>query len=90
MRLFFPKGVYYGWWVLLAAGVAVFLEAGVGGWSFSVVIKPMAREFGASHAHPWCDDFRLFRQQVLAEFHNLASGSSELRHYCGLDNLYSL
>lgn len=42
-----------------------------------------------THAHPWCDEFRLFRQQILAEFHSLASGSPELRHYCGLDNLYS-
>lgn len=41
-----------------------------------------------THAHPWCDDFLLFRQQVLAEFHRLASGSPELKHYCGLDKLF--
>ncbi len=42
-----------------------------------------------THAHPWCNDFRLFRQQVLAEFHRVASGSPELRRYCGLDSLFS-
>lgn len=38
-----------------------------------------------THTHPWCDDFRLFRQQVLAEFQRLASGSPQLKRYCGLE-----
>lgn len=41
-----------------------------------------------THAHPWCDDFRVFREQVLAEFRRLAHGNSELKRYCGLDKLY--
>ena len=41
-----------------------------------------------THAHPWCDDFLLFKQQVRAEFHRLTSGSPELKRYCGLDNLF--
>lgn len=42
-----------------------------------------------THAHPWCDDFLLFRQQVLTEFQRLALGSPELKRYCGLGHLYS-
>ena len=41
-----------------------------------------------THAHPWCDDFLQFKEQVLAEFHRLASGSPELKRYCGLDKLF--
>lgn len=41
-----------------------------------------------THAHPWCDDFLLFRQQVHAEFQALLSGSSALKRYCGLDKLF--
>lgn len=37
-----------------------------------------------SHAHPWCDDFRQFRQQVSAELAHLAAGSDELRRYVGV------
>ena len=37
-----------------------------------------------THAHPWSDDFRLFRQQVLDEFQRLEKGSPELKRYCGL------
>lgn len=43
-----------------------------------------------THAHPWCDDFLLFRQQVLQAFDALASGSPHLRSYCGLDKLLCL
>lgn len=42
-----------------------------------------------THAHSWCDDFRLFRQHVLQEFEHLSSGSPELRRYCGLEQLFS-
>lgn len=41
-----------------------------------------------THAHPWCDDFTQFRQQIRAELEALASGSSDLHRYCGLDNLF--
>ena len=37
-----------------------------------------------THAHPWSDDFLLFRRQVLDEFHRLDKGSPELKRYCGL------
>ncbi len=43
-----------------------------------------------THAHPWCDDFLLFKQQVLSEFQRLAPGSAELKRYCGLDKLFCL
>ncbi len=42
-----------------------------------------------THAHPWCNDFKLFKEQVLAELHRLKNGSPELRRYCGLDRLFS-
>lgn len=42
-----------------------------------------------SHSHPWAQDFRVFRQHVMAELHRLATGSLELKRYCGLDNLLS-
>jgi hypothetical protein len=41
-----------------------------------------------THAHPWCDDFLVFKQQILAEFQRLDPGSAELRRYCGLDKLF--
>lgn len=41
-----------------------------------------------THAHPWCDDFRLFRQQILAEFQTLSPGSIELKRHCGLVKLF--
>jgi len=37
-----------------------------------------------THAHPWCDDFPEFRQQVRAEMLPLAGGSHELLEYVGL------
>lgn len=40
-----------------------------------------------THAHPWCDDFPVFRQQVLGEFTALQSGTPDLKRYCGLDKL---
>lgn len=43
-----------------------------------------------THAHPWCDDFLFFREQVRAELYALASGSPELKRYCGLDSLFRL
>ena len=37
-----------------------------------------------THAHPWCDDFLEFRQQVRAELASLAEGSQEFLKYAGL------
>ncbi|MDP2898547.1 MAG: transposase [bacterium] len=37
-----------------------------------------------SHAHPWCDDFREFRGQVMAELNALSEGSEDLLQYVGL------
>lgn len=37
-----------------------------------------------THAHPWSDDFREFRQQVSMELGRLANGSQELLRYVGL------
>lgn len=42
-----------------------------------------------THTHPWSDDFRLYREVVMAEFHRLAPGSPELRRYCGLEQVFS-
>jgi len=36
------------------------------------------------HAHPWCDDFREFREQVRDEFDRLSDGSEEFLRYVGL------
>jgi transposase len=43
-----------------------------------------------SHAHPWCNDFPTFRNQVRAEFERIADGSAELKRYCGLEKLLCL
>lgn len=37
-----------------------------------------------AHAHPWCDDFLHFRQQVMAELGRYTNGSHELLRYVGL------
>jgi transposase len=37
-----------------------------------------------SHAHPWCDDFSEFRQQVRSELARLSQGSEEFLRYIGL------
>jgi len=39
-----------------------------------------------THAHPWCDDFRLFRKHVRAELDSLAAGTREILRYVGLSN----
>lgn len=43
-----------------------------------------------THAHPWSDDFLVFKDQVRAEFQRVASGSQDVLHYCGLVNLISI
>ena len=42
--------IFYGWWVLIVAVLAVFFTMGASSWSFSVLIEPMASEFGGSHS----------------------------------------
>ena len=37
-----------------------------------------------THAHPWSNDFVVFRQHVRQEFASLSNGSQELLHYVGL------
>jgi DDE superfamily endonuclease len=37
-----------------------------------------------AHAHPWCDDFHLYRAALAAKFDEFAFGSQRLLHYCGL------
>lgn len=37
-----------------------------------------------THAHPWCEDFREFRRQVMGELESFPQGSQELLHYTGL------
>lgn len=37
-----------------------------------------------SHAHPWCDDFLLFRSAVREKLREFAQGSQRLLQYCGL------
>lgn len=38
----------------------------------------------AVHAHPWCDDFRVFRDQVMAQLLSFQHGSPTLLRYVGL------
>jgi transposase len=40
-----------------------------------------------THAHPWSEDFTLFKAVVRGEFAALAGGLPEVRTYCGLDHL---
>ena len=42
-----------------------------------------------SHAHPWPDDFRRFRQEVMTELQRYVHGSEEVRRYVGLEPLCS-
>ena len=37
-----------------------------------------------AHAHPWCDDFRIFKEQVLNQLQTFANGSQALLRYVGL------
>lgn len=37
-----------------------------------------------AHAHPWCDDFRAFRAQVMAQIQSFQDGSQALLRYVGL------
>lgn len=37
-----------------------------------------------THAHPWCDDFKGFRQAILDKLGEFSGGSQRLLRYCGL------
>lgn len=41
-----------------------------------------------THAHPWSNDFTVFREQVRAELRR-ASTLPEFKRYCGLESLFS-
>jgi transposase len=41
-----------------------------------------------THAHPWSNDFTVFREQVRAELQR-ASAQPEFRRYCGLESLFN-
>jgi transposase len=41
-----------------------------------------------THAHPWSEDFTLFKENIRAELQR-ASRLPELRRYCGLENLFN-
>jgi transposase len=43
-----------------------------------------------THAHPWCDDFLIFKEQVRTELQRFTLGSPELLDYCGLVKLISI
>lgn len=36
------------------------------------------------HAHPWCDDFRQFRDTVMSSLNQFVNGSEEILQYTGL------
>ena len=42
-----------------------------------------------SHAHPWSDDFLIFKEQIRSELQRLGPGLPEIRRYCGLESLFS-
>ena len=48
--LSFPRRVNYGWWVLLVTALAGFFATGSSGWTFTVMVKPMAQAFDSSHS----------------------------------------
>lgn len=37
-----------------------------------------------THAHPWCDDFILYKQAIMSKLGEFSQGSQRLLHYCGL------
>jgi MFS family permease len=45
-----PKGVFYGWWVVLASAVGLFWGVPVTVYSFSVFLKPLMQEFHAGRS----------------------------------------
>jgi MFS family permease len=43
-------GIYYGWWIVLAASFTLMIAGGIGGYSFPVFFKPLEEAFGWSRA----------------------------------------
>ncbi|MEZ4482511.1 MAG: MFS transporter [Dehalococcoidia bacterium] len=44
------RKVYYGWWLLAGAVVAMAVGSGVSFWSLTLYVEPLEREFGWSRA----------------------------------------
>jgi MFS family permease len=44
------RGIFYGWWVVLAAAVGLFWGAPITVFSFGIFLKPLMREFHAGRA----------------------------------------
>ncbi len=44
------KGIFYGWWIVAASFVVLFVFAGAGFYSFSIFIKPLEDSFGWSRS----------------------------------------
>jgi hypothetical protein len=44
------RGIYYGWWIVLAAASIVFLSAGTFFHGFGLLVGPLTAEFGWSRA----------------------------------------
>lgn len=50
MRLLARSRLYYGWWVVLVATLAMSLASGTSFWAFGVFIDPLEAEFGWTRA----------------------------------------
>ncbi len=42
------RGIFYGWWIIATGFLILFLGAGIGFYSFGVLLKPLMNEFGWS------------------------------------------
>jgi len=42
------KGIFYGWWIVVACSVVIFFGTGIGFYSFGVFVKPLEAHFGWS------------------------------------------
>lgn len=69
---------FYGWWIVLAAGVAAFVSSAFGGVVQSVVPRPMTEEFGWTRSE---FTFANTAALILAAFSGLLVGPPEA-HEC--------
>ena len=44
------KGIFYGWWIVIACSILTFYGAGMFFYGFTVFVHPMAKELGWSMA----------------------------------------
>src|SRR5436190_12343464 len=42
------KQPFRGWWIVLAGMLGIFVDAGIGGYAFSALFRPMADSLGTS------------------------------------------